>query len=1079
MLNIITGGAGTGKSSLLMERIDKRAFENGAIVIIPDQFSFEYDRMLYKRLGAERFNAVKVLSFSRLAADIFIQCGGRKGRYADDTVKAVLMYYALLKVTESKSLNFYGKQARKPRFIDSSLSIIKELALSSISPELLSDKLSFMSGGVKAKTADISVIYSEYVKILTESGFKDELNAVNEAAERAAVSGFFKGHDIFIDEFKSFTADEIALLDVIISAGESVHICLTTEDRGSAGFSVFEAVNSTRSRLVQAAEKHGVKVFETTCEDGVRFKSPEIGFLSKNILRNTRGRYDGVCENVRIYEAVDIYNEADYVCAQIERLIEENGLRYSDIAVVSRRADLYSAIFEGAFERYEIPFYIDENNSVRHKAVMVFVLSALKLAAGKSLTAGDWLRYVKTGFSGLNALDAALIEQYCYKWDVTPKMWREPFIEEEAEEIRLRITKPLFKLSKACFHTTGDRICEAFYDFFADVRLDEAVQAVIADCEPAQPGLLAIAREHKQLWELLCGLLEVFHRILRGRDITLAEFADLFDTAASKLTLSSPPQTLDCVSFMPAHLSRLANPKAVFVIGANDGELPFAAKAEGLFSERDRLALKAAGIELSNGLKAKIADERFVAYNVLSAPSEVLYITYPPADTSGRVLYPSVIVSQTLNMFGNHIKATAEEVPLSSYCVTPRAAYYSFVQNYDKSNTESASLREALSRLPEYSAKIESLARMKADEARFLESNVSAELFGKDKLYVSATSFEDYQKCPYRYFCKKGLRLYPRQKIDMEAMARGNVIHYCLYKLFDALAVNGGSLPAMSDDNIRACINEYMSDYYDKEMGGEYGKTARFKAIYQKLSDTVLEVVLRIREELSQSLFVPSEFEYKIGQDGEPPMKITATDGTEVYFFGTVDRVDTYLSQKGELYVRVIDYKSGTQKFKPSNLLHGLNMQMLIYLFALTDKSKRGGKYKEAFPAGVLYMPAKNHTPSLKRGEVKDGDIQKLKNSTHRPEGLILDDEEIITAMDKNKEGVYLPVSFKKSGEPYEASKNHILNGEQLQELREFSEGLVIKMAESLKRGEIPALPLEESKICNYCEYIGVCGKDD
>ena len=80
MFKVIAGGAGSGKSTYLINMI-KSETENGKspLVIIPDQFSFEYDRKLYLTLGAELYNMVSTISFSRLAEDIFIKFGGRSG----------------------------------------------------------------------------------------------------------------------------------------------------------------------------------------------------------------------------------------------------------------------------------------------------------------------------------------------------------------------------------------------------------------------------------------------------------------------------------------------------------------------------------------------------------------------------------------------------------------------------------------------------------------------------------------------------------------------------------------------------------------------------------------------------------------------------------------------------------------------------------------------------------------------------------------------------------------------------------------------------------------------------------------
>ena len=71
MLNIISGGAGTGKTFEMMNRIEAAVKNNkDVLVIIPDQFSFEFDKDLYERLGAVLFNRVNVLSFASCNSSI-------------------------------------------------------------------------------------------------------------------------------------------------------------------------------------------------------------------------------------------------------------------------------------------------------------------------------------------------------------------------------------------------------------------------------------------------------------------------------------------------------------------------------------------------------------------------------------------------------------------------------------------------------------------------------------------------------------------------------------------------------------------------------------------------------------------------------------------------------------------------------------------------------------------------------------------------------------------------------------------------------------------------------------------------
>src|SRR5699024_9684862 len=52
---------------------------------------------------------------------------------------------------------------------------------------------------------------------------------------------------------------------------------------------------------------------------------------------------------------------------------------------------------------------------------------------------------------------------------------------------------------------------------------------------------------------------------------------------------------------------------------------------------------------------------------------------------------------------------------------------------------------------------------------------------------------------------------------------------------------------------------------------------------------------------------------------------------------GRVDRVDTY-ENENQVYVKVIDYKSGHTKFQLLQLYYGRQLQLVVYLNAAMEK---------------------------------------------------------------------------------------------------------------------------------------------
>ncbi len=1091
MLNLITGAAGTGKSYEMMRRISEAVSAGKRVcAVVPDQFNFEYNRMLYKFMGMESFNRMEVLSFSRLARYIFTEYGGLKGKYADDTVRSVIMFRTLSALNGEKALAFYGKQARRPQFINDALEFVKTFSLNNISPEALAEKSGFLSGGIKEKISDVSLIYSEYVRLLGEQGFKDNCTDISEAAKKADVFRFFEGMSFFIDEFKSFTPDEYEMLKLIIRDGESLTVCLTTGDAQPEPFSVFETVNNTAAKLSQYARDCGSEQKRTVLDVNRRFKAAELEFVSRNEMRPAGEKFSGECRAVRIYEAAEPYAEADFVCAEINRLVSEEKYRYSDITVVSRCKESCSPIFEAAFVRGGIPFYSDEKQKISHKALIIFIISALKIISSERFSTEDMLRYIKTGYTGLDTEQTGILEEYCYKWNVEGRMWLEPFEiwdkassggesptrDEIAENARAAVIAPLERLRRRCAGASAREICAAADEFLEEVKVRDRISGLVSSYAEGDAEVLASVRETKQLWEALCELLQSLYRTMGDVEISAADFAALFETAAASVTLSAPPQTLDEVRFSSAHTARFANPKAVFVIGANEGVLPFAAKSSPLLSDKDIEALKKGGIEISGSSAEKLAEERYVAYASLSAASERLYITYPAADVSGNVLYPALAVKQISAAFENDIMLNAEKLGLLYFCTTERNGYYQYVQSFRRRDGSVASLRKALEEFnPANKERFEFLdnAGYKNPHRLSGKDGIPELLFGRN-ITLSASRFEDYRKCPFMYFCKKGLRIFPWEQVSLNAPAKGNAVHYCLcefLKEYDKTAFAG-----LSSEQLSAAVKSKLEEYYSSRIGGSYGKTGRFRAAFDRLAETVSDILLNLQAEFAQSEFSPDRFEYSINFDGdEKPVRIEA-GGSSVNFIGAVDRIDI-CDENGITYVRVVDYKTGLKSLSAGDLFYGVNMQMLLYLFALTDPNApvNSGLYHAALPAGVLYMPARDTVPSLPRG-ADEADTEAARKSGRKMDGMVLADPGIVKAMEKEAGGIFIPVKIKKDGDFYSASK--VVTEAQFDNLRKYSAKLLKETASDIKSGRIEANPLVNGKNspCTNCDYSSVCG---
>ncbi len=90
--------------------------------------------------------------------------------------------------------------------------------------------------------------------------------------------------------------------------------------------------------------------------------------------------------------------------------------------------------------------------------------------------------------------------------------------------------------------------------------------------------------------------------------------------------------------------------------------------------------------------------------------------------------------------------------------------------------------------------------------------------------------------------------------------------------------------------------------------------------------------------------------------------------------------------------------------------------------------------------------------------------------------GAVLYNDDVISAMEKECGGVFIPVK-KSAGGYYSYSK--LITSEQLENLRKYSYRLLEETAESLAEGRIEAVPLMDGEgmlPCGYCDYRSVCG---
>ncbi len=1084
MLRFILGRSGSGKTETVRSMLKDMAQTKKLMLIVPEQSSFENERAMLRLLGAKDVQRVQVTSFSRLADAAFRRYGGAAGRRLDDGGRSIFMSLALEQVKEH--LNFYRKSAESTELIGLMLSASTEFKMCDVRPQELEQAASAIpQGTLKQKMTELSLILSAYDALVAQS-YIDPLDDLTRLKNVLQEHDFFEGYTVVLDSFQSFTVQEYNIINLILAQAEDLYVALCTDqlDDPECGMGLFSLVRRTGKNLMRMAQQNNVKIAAPqVLPGGQRFESPSLAAVEAGVYRFGRGPAFSDSGDVTVYEAKNAYDEAAFVASAIRNLVMEQQYRYRDFAVIARSPDQYRGILDTALERRQIPYFMDKPQSVDAEPLMRLVLSAFQIIQS-GFSSDAVFSYLKTGLAGLDTEQISRLENYVFIWNISGKKWKEEWAEhpqgfaetmtesdvrhlKEINESRAAVIAPLVRFANRLKETDGEGMAAAVYSLLQEVDAPAHLKTLakrLFDC-----GESELADRQLRLWDLLMNILDQTALVLHHSPVTHTRYAELLRLVTLANDMASIPQGLDEVTVGAADRIRTNAPKVVFLIGTVQGEFPLAPGSSCVFSDGERRELIQLGLPLNDTMEGVAVQERFLAYSAMSAASQKLFVSYPVSGMAGEPNSPSSIPTEVCSVLKNVTVMNELMLPQTYFANAKEPAFELMAQQWNHNTPLSATLKSLFQkRGEEYRLSAIDRAAQKRPAA-FADTDRARALFGAN-MHVSATQIERFFLCRFQYFCRFGLNAKERRAAELDALEYGSLMHYLLEKLFRNLGHE--KILAMEPDDLKQEIIRLLNSYVEAKLGGLQNKTTRFAYLFSRLADSALAIALHIAKELSQSEFSPVDFELSIGSGGIPPLKIPLPDGGEVEIDGKIDRVDL-MTRDSIRYLRVIDYKTGHKEFKLSDVIYGVNMQMLIYLAALSENG--GDRYGEVKPVGVLYMPANRPVISAPRG-TEQGKLDEEAAKKLRMDGLVLDDADVISAMEQGAAGKYIPVALK-DGVP--AKRDHVVSEQELTEVMRHIKGLVGAMAKELHGGDVAALPLSgDYDACAWCPYSAVCGHE-
>lgn len=1016
MLKLICGPSGAGKTEHLTKCIEAD-IQGGvrSFLLIPEQQAYISERALAERLPKNAGLYFEVVSFSGLAEKLFCEYGGVTAESVSGAVSSLLMWHTLS--TLSPLLQQYGKSAEGDLTLTNlMLSAIAEMRSGGVSAQALEDAAAKMEEGsaLQKKLSDLALIDAAYHAKIEECFGSDPSDKLLRLSAILQEQPYFKNANVYIDSFTSFTVPEYAVLLQILEQASSVTVSLCT-DETSSKLPHFLSVSDTARQLLRMADRADVPVGKIVLSAQKSKKPQALATLEENLWRfsasQTQLTGDG---SVRLSVAANIYEEAEAAALQICELVS-GGVRYGDIAVVVRDLDAYRGILDAAMERHRIPYFFSERTDLSAKPIFRLILSALRCVS-RNYRQSDIIALLKTGLCGVSLRDSAMFEEYVETWHIgghrflddvwsmnpdgltTERSPRADEILDAANRVRRQLMTPLAALSASlrASRRLEDR-SRALYEYLVALELP-SVLANRAKEELAL-GQVREAGESLRLYATLLDTLTTLCKLLPDCELSIEDFIAALTLVFSNADLGSVPTTQDSVVVGSADTLRVENVRASILLGLCEGEFPRAVSDDGILTEADKEALEEYGVILQSRERMRSSEELFYVYRAISKPTEFLSLLTHAKQTDGSARTPSLAFNRV-----------------------------AFLLNKKPEIIDFGEIRRARA-LPQ-----------NEDLQKPLQAPPTEE---RVALRLSQSKIQAFVLCPYRYFSTYSLKLRERKDSQPSYADDGTFLHYVFEHFLKASLTSEGKLKLPAPEDTEPMADAIIADYISEVCPfPAESMDNRLLHLYARLRRLALKMLNEILGEIRTGLFVPTYFEKGIGTQDEgslPPVRLTLANGSSVSLSGKIDRVDVYESED-KLYFRVVDYKSGKHTFSLDEVRSGMDIQLILYLFALR------GAMPHTTPAGAQYLFAQTEKGATE-----------IKRS-----GLLLDEDAVCAAINGQGEATYTKGLTKQTLD-------------EMQELQNEMQAAVRSVAERILSGEAEKTPSE--KACAFCPVRADCNR--
>lgn len=1087
-------------------------------MLVPEQASFQTEHALSELTGSGGYIRAQVLGFRRLASRVLQETGGATRVPLGEMGKRMVLRRLLER--RLNELRIFDRAADLPGFVDKLARAIGECKTYQVSPQVIGDCLDALvrvgkSGLLLDKLRDLQVVFQDFADFINDR-FMDPDDYLNLASEKIKYSSWLSNAYVWIDGFTGFTPQEYAVLFKLVryTAGVNITLCLNPDTTGRVlpETDPFYPVWETYLTLLDTAKQENIPVSLEHVPDNdalPRFKSLALSYVEKNYFDHRAKTSCSSIKGVSIFAAADRRAEVEGLAREITRLSRDYGYRWREIAVLLRDVDVYAGLINAVFTDHQIPFFLDRKRTVMHHPLVELVRAALEVIID------DWafdsvFRYLKTDLVPVSREEVDLIENYVLAHGIRGKRWiddrqweyiRQLTLEDETvtteqdkksleqiNSIRITATRSIKNLYHSLLEGTNvGEFTRALYGLLQELAVPEQLEQWSQFAQ--KEGRLEEAREHAQVWQAVINLLDEIIEAMGKESLNLRQYARILDAGFAAIRLGLIPPGLDQVIIGSLDRSRIPEVRAALIPGVNEGVLPARVFEQGIFSEAEREQMQIAGLHLAPGARRRVFEEQYVIYQALTRASDRLIISYPLADVEGRALKPSPVIHRLREILPGLAEGIwAQEPGIGENSLE-------FITNPGRCLTYLAGqLRDAkdgkdidsfwwdvynwlVNNKQRHLRKIIDSLYFSNGEKR-LPAPVCRRLYGQP-FKTSVSGLEKFRSCPYAHFLAYGLRLKERAVHRLEAPDTGQFFHAALKIFADRLAEKGIDWGQLSGSQCKEMAGEVVDLLAPRLQSEILLSSARHRYLTGKLKRIVQRSALVLSEHARRGSFKPVGLEVSFGPGNKLPGAVfTLSDGSEMVLTGRIDRIDA-LEYEGDLYLRVIDYKSGIASIKLSDIWYGLKLQLLTYL-EVALRYSRELVDSEGLPAAVLYFRIDEPLIKTDGVQLTDREIEREVLKELKMKGLVLADPGLVRKMDSQAESSsdLLPVEFKKDGNF--SARSAVVDYEQFYLLRSYLRQHLLNAGGDIMAGAKDIAPYRQGtfRYCQHCTFKAVCQFD-